>query len=83
MKTLTLKEAADVLKVHENMVMEWASQGIIPGAKLGRAWVFIDEDLIAFVRRKIKDQTATRALPRVKTRASLHTASAFEGLGAR
>lgn len=64
MKTLSLSEAADLLKVHENRVMEWAGAGVIPGAKLGRAWVFIDDDLFAFVRGKIKEQSANRALPR-------------------
>ena len=69
MQTLNLTEAAAVLKVHENRVMEWASTGIIPAAKLGRAWVFIDEDLIAFVKKQIKEQTSTRAVPRDRYRA--------------
>ena len=60
MKTLNLSEAADVLKVHENRVQEWAAMGIIPGAKIGRAWVFIDEDLFGFVRQQIKTQSASR-----------------------
>lgn len=60
MRTLSLNEAAEVLKVHENTVMELASTGEIPGAKIGRAWVFIDEDLIAFVRRQITQQSANR-----------------------
>lgn len=64
MRTLTLSEAADLLKVHENRVMEWAGQGIIPGAKLGRAWVFIDEDLTAFVRKQIAEQTEKRIIPK-------------------
>lgn len=63
MKTLNLTEAAELLKVHENRVMDWAAHGIIKGAKLGRAWVFIDDDLLEFVRKQIEDQHATRVLP--------------------
>lgn len=80
MKTLNLTEAAELLKVHENRVMDWAAQGIIPGAKLGRAWVFIDDDLIAFVRKQINEQTTTRVLPQVKTRAGSRSALASGGL---
>ena len=82
MKTLNLTEAADLLKVHENRVMALAGAGEIPGAKIGRAWVFIDEDLIAYVRRQIKEQSATRAIPRVKNRAGSHSVSTSSGRGA-
>lgn len=61
MKTLGVSEAADILKVHENRILELAGSGEIPGAKIGRAWVFIDEDLFEYVRRKIKEQSSRRA----------------------
>ena len=60
MKTLDLTEAAGLLKVHENTVMEMVSAGTIPGAKIGRAWVFLDEDLFEYVRREITRQSAAR-----------------------
>jgi len=81
-RTLDLSEAADLLKVHENRVMEWAGSGVIPGAKLGRAWVFIDDDLFAFVRRQITEQSATRALPRGRSRAGSRSGAACEDRGA-
>lgn len=50
MKTLTLQEAAEVLKLHPVTVAEWAAAGRIPAAKLGRRWVFVRDDLIGYVR---------------------------------
>lgn len=82
MKSLNLTEAADLLKVHENRVMEWAAAGIIPGAKLGRAWVFIDDDLFAFLRRQITEQSATRALPPGRSRVNSRSGAASSGRGA-
>ena len=54
MKTLTLQEAAQVLKLHPVTVAERASDGRIPAAKIGRRWVFVEDDLIAYVRAHYK-----------------------------
>lgn len=67
MKTLNLSEAAELLKVHENRVMEWAGRGVIPGAKLGRAWVFMEDDLVEFVRKEIGKQTSRRCVKPLRT----------------
>jgi Helix-turn-helix domain len=50
MKTLNLSEAAAFLHMHPEEVRMRAKRGIIPGAKIGRRWVFIEEDLADFVR---------------------------------
>jgi len=50
MKTFTLIEAAGFLKMHPEEVRRRAKSGIIPGAKAGRAWVFIDNDLAEWLR---------------------------------
>lgn len=50
MKTLSLSEAAAFLKMHPEEVRRRTKMGRIPGAKAGRAWVFIDDDLAAFLR---------------------------------
>jgi excisionase family DNA binding protein len=41
MGTLNLKQAAALLKIHPVTLQEKAKAGEIPGAKVGRAWVFI------------------------------------------
>jgi len=37
---VTLAETADILKLHPNTVRKLASQGEIPGIKLGDSWRF-------------------------------------------
>lgn len=50
MNTLDLKEAANFLKLHPEEVRRRAKAGIIPGAKLGKRWVFIEDDLADHMR---------------------------------
>jgi len=50
MRTLGLKQAAAFLRMHPEEVRQRARAGIIPGAKAGRCWVFIEEDLAGYLR---------------------------------
>jgi excisionase family DNA binding protein len=50
MRTLGLKQAAEFLKVHPEELRRRAKSGAVPGAKVGRSWVFLDEDLAAYLR---------------------------------
>jgi hypothetical protein len=50
MKTLNLQEAAAFLQMHPEEVRTRTKRGLIPGAKIGRRWVFIEDDLAEFVR---------------------------------
>ena len=50
MRTLDLKEAAAFLKMHPQTLRSKAVSGEIPGAKPGKNWVFIEEDLVENVR---------------------------------
>ena len=52
MTTLNLKEAAALLKIHPVTLQDKARAGEIPGAKIGRAWVFIEIDLLEYIRSK-------------------------------
>ncbi len=54
-KTLDLKQAADLLNVHWQTLREMAKAGEIPGAKIGRSWVFVESDLLEFIRSKYTD----------------------------
>ena len=54
MKTLTLQEAAGLLKLHPVTFAERAADGRIPAAKIGRRWVFVEDDLIGYVRAHYK-----------------------------
>jgi hypothetical protein len=50
MKTLDLQAAADLLMMHPSTVLAKARSGTIPAAKPGKCWVFIDVDLLDWLR---------------------------------
>jgi hypothetical protein len=50
LRTLTLDEAAAFLHMHPEEVRTRTKRGLIPGAKTGRRWVFLEIDLVEFVR---------------------------------
>ena len=52
MLTLNLRSAAALLKIHPVTLQGLARAGVVPGAKIGRAWVFIEVDLLEFIRSK-------------------------------
>ena len=52
MKTLDLAEAAAFLRMHPEEVRVRAKRGLIPGAKPGRRWVFLEADLAEFLRSR-------------------------------
>ena len=62
MKTYDINEAADFLKVDRTTALERAASGELPGAKIGRAWVFLESDSVKYRRDKVRRQsTATKS----------------------
>ena len=78
MNTLTLEQAASFLKMHPEEVRSRAKRGAIPGSKPGRRWVFIDEDLAAYLRERYAYQR--QALRVTSEKGSALWASANEEL---
>lgn len=60
MSTLNTREAAKVMKIHENSVLKLIDNGEIPAAKVGRAWVMMERDVLQYVENQIVRQTAQR-----------------------
>jgi hypothetical protein len=50
MKSLGLSEASAFLRIHPEELRKRAKAGQVPGAKVGRAWVFFEDDLAAYLR---------------------------------
>jgi hypothetical protein len=50
MQTFNLQMAAEFLKIHPVTLQSKAKSGEIPGAKIGKCWVFIDDDLAKYIR---------------------------------
>jgi excisionase family DNA binding protein len=73
MDTLTLQQAAEFLKIHPVTLLEKANSGEVPGAKIGKRWVFITIDLAEYIR----SQYRPRALPGEHMEASIcHSSNA-------
>ena len=70
MRTFDLQECADFLKVDRTTAMKLAQQGDIIGARIGRAWVFLEDDVVAFLREQAQKQTLERLEGRVIPNAS-------------
>lgn len=60
MRSLDLEECAAYLKVDRTTVLKLAMQGVLPGAKIGRSWVFPEDELAAFLSSEVKRQQAER-----------------------
>ena len=59
-KTLDAEECGAFLKCSSGMVLELAAKGILPGAKIGRGWVFIEDDILEFLREQVRIQVEGR-----------------------
>lgn len=60
MKTLGIEAAAAFLLISADTLKDLAADGSVPGAKIGREWLFIDEDLEKYARDAVRRQTAER-----------------------
>ncbi|MQR02472.1 helix-turn-helix domain-containing protein [Glaciimonas soli] len=60
MRTLDVDECAEFLKVERSTVLKLAGEGKLPGAKIGRAWVFLEDDLVEYVRTQVRAQMRER-----------------------
>jgi len=60
MQTLDLEAAAKFLYASTDTIRELAASGELPAAKVGRAWVFVDVDLIEWLRTQYGKGHAVR-----------------------
>lgn len=60
MRTMDINECADFLKVHPATAQILAAAGALPGAKIGRSWVFLEDDLIEYLRTQTRKQQRER-----------------------
>jgi excisionase family DNA binding protein len=50
MRTLDLDQAAKLLHLHPDTLQQRAKAGDIPAAKPGKRWVFVEDDLLDWLR---------------------------------
>lgn len=58
--TLDVAGAADTMKVHEETVLRLIRAGALPAARVGRAYVLLQQDVMDYVVREVAAQTAKR-----------------------
>ncbi|MDD2989101.1 MAG: helix-turn-helix domain-containing protein [Zoogloea sp.] len=75
MTTLDLQGAAALMKIHPVTLGRMINDGKIPAARIGRAYVLMERDVLGYVEQQIGSQTAMK---RGKTRVA-----DAEGLAAR
>ncbi len=66
-ETLGVSEAAAILLAENETVMQFARRGDLPGTRIGKSWVFIREDVLAFLRSRIAQDTLERRHHHAKT----------------
>lgn len=68
MTTLDSELAAQLLNCSTAHLHRLARAGTIPGAKVGRGWVFIEQDLLDWLRLRMKPKPAPRPAGRPRQR---------------
>lgn len=58
--TLNVKTAAEVLQVHPNTVEKLIGSCQLPAARVGRAYVILTKDVMAYIENQVCRQTAER-----------------------
>lgn len=58
MKTLSVTAAAELLQMSPDALMRKARAGIVPGTKVGKRWVFSEDDLRGMLRRLVSERAA-------------------------
>lgn len=58
--TLDIHGAAAMMNIHPETVLLLIGKGELPAGKVGRAYVLLTKDVLAYVERVIAQQTAAR-----------------------
>ncbi|MBN2374353.1 helix-turn-helix domain-containing protein [bacterium] len=59
---LTLQELAELLKLSDRTIYNYAQRGLIPGIKIGAAWRFRKDDVEKWLedKRRITDESTSK-----------------------
>jgi excisionase family DNA binding protein len=58
--TLSVPEAAAMMHVHVKTVLDLIAAGAVPAGKVGRAYVMLTKDVMAYIEARVVQQTAQR-----------------------
>ena len=60
MSTLSVTEAAEMMKVHTCTVESLIHSCVLPAAKIGRAYVMMERDVLSYIEQQVIQQTSER-----------------------
>jgi excisionase family DNA binding protein len=60
LETIDSDQCAELLRCTPGQVEEMARAGEIPGLKIGRGWLFVRADLLAYLAERARDEAAQR-----------------------
>lgn len=58
--TIDSRECAELLHCTPEQVEELARKGNLPAIKIGRGWLFVRADLLAYLAEKAREEAASR-----------------------
>ena len=59
--TLDINQTAEFLKIAASTAYELAENGVLPGARIGKKWVFIETELAQYLSDEVSRQQRERA----------------------
>ena len=59
-ETLGVEEVVGLMRTETATVMQFARRGELPGTRIGNSWLFLREDVMAFLRTRIATDTEAR-----------------------
>lgn len=57
---LDAAETAALLHAEAETILQLARNGTLPGTRIGKAWIFLREDVMAFLKEQIAKDTSDR-----------------------
>ncbi|WP_404932255.1 helix-turn-helix domain-containing protein [Massilia atriviolacea] len=57
---MLVADVACFLHADAETIMQLARAGLLPGTRVGKAWIFLRADVLTFLRAKIDEDTAAR-----------------------
>lgn len=66
-QTMDLASVASYLGAKAETVAQLARNGELPGAQIGKGWIFLREDVLAFLRMRIAQETDARRAAKAGT----------------
>ena len=78
---MNLSEAANFLKMNAESLRQLAKHGKVPGAKIGKCWVFIEQDLADFIRSRYSVQRQAVRVTNTEENKLCHSTAEVRSIG--